>query len=160
MEIRNRTPLPAALNIVLDKRAAEHLVLCAKATWNISKSGRLTLADEPKEILVADECVGKPGMIAMAIDKVRLGGSVLSLGMCSMPETFVPAMNTFKEVSLHFPLAYSIKDFTETIRMFDAGKVRPEAMVSATIGLDELPAMIEEMRGPHEHLKVQVAPNQ
>jgi (R,R)-butanediol dehydrogenase/meso-butanediol dehydrogenase/diacetyl reductase len=105
------------------------------------------------------ECVGKPGMIAMAIDKVRLGGAVLSMGMCSLPETIVPAMNTFKEVSLHFPLAYSIEDFTETIRAFDAGKVRPEDMVSATIGLNELPAMIEAMRGPHEHLKVLVAPN-
>lgn len=109
---------------------------------------------------IVAECVGKPGMIAMAIDKVRLGGAVLSMGMCSMPETIVPAMNSFKEVSLHFPLAYSIEDFTETIRAFDAGKVRPEEMVSATVRLDELPAMIEAMRGPHEHLKVQVAPGQ
>ena len=109
---------------------------------------------------IVAECVGKPGMIALAIDKVRLGGSVLSMGMCSMPETIVPAMNTFKEVSLHFPLAYSIEDFAETIRAFDAGTVRPGDMVSATIALDELPAMLETMRGPHEHLKVQVVPNQ
>ncbi|MEO6716278.1 MAG: alcohol dehydrogenase catalytic domain-containing protein [Novosphingobium sp.] len=109
---------------------------------------------------IVAECVGKPGMITMAIEKVRMGGAVLSMGMCSMPESIVPAVSTFKEVSLHFPLAYSIEDFTETIRAFDAGKVRPEEMVSTTIGLDELPDMIETMRGPHEHLKVQVAPNQ
>lgn len=109
---------------------------------------------------IVAECVGKVGMIGLAIDKVRMGGAVLSMGMCSMPETIVPAMNTFKEVSLHFPLAYSLEDFTETIRAFDAGKVRPGDMVRATIGLAELPAMIETMRGPHEHLKVQVAPNQ
>ena len=108
---------------------------------------------------VVAECIGEPGMIGLAIDKVRLGGAVLSMGMCSLPETILPAMNTFKEVSLHFPLAYSIEDFTETIRTFDAGKVRPEHMVSKVIGLDEFPAMLEAMRGPHEELKVQVAPN-
>ena len=63
-------------------------------------------------------------------------------------------------VSLHFPLAYSLDDFTETLRAFDKGTVRPGHMISETIGLHALPAMIEEMRGPHSHLKVQVAPNQ
>ncbi len=108
---------------------------------------------------IVAECIGKPGMISLAIDRVRLGGAVLSMGMCTLPETMIPAMITFKEVSLHFPLAYSLEDFTETIRMFDAGKVRPGDMVSETIDLAGLPAMLETMRGEHDHLKVQVAPN-
>ena len=157
--------LQGAGRIVVASRSARRddiaLAMCADATVRLDDPDpeALTRALGGQPDIVA-ECVGKPGMIARAIDKVRLGGSVLSLGMCSMPETIIPAMNTFKEVSLHFPLAYSIEDFTETIRAFDAGTVRPEDMVSATIGLGELPAMIETMRGPHEHLKVQVAPNQ
>ena len=98
-------------------------------------------------------------MISLAIDKVRLGGTVLSLGMCTVPDPVLPAFAVFKEVSLYFPLAYSLDDVTETIRAFDAGTVRPGDMISETIGLDALPAMIEEMRGEHNHLKVQVAPN-
>jgi threonine dehydrogenase-like Zn-dependent dehydrogenase len=71
----------------------------------------------------------------------------------------LPAFAVFRDVSLHFPLAYSTEDFAETVRAFDTGKVRPGDMISETIGLHDLPAMIEEMRGPHSHLKVQVAPN-
>lgn len=108
---------------------------------------------------IVAECVGKPGMLQLAIEKATLGGQVLSMGMCTVPDTVIPAMNTFREVSLHFPLAYSFEDFTETIRAFDAGSVRPDDMVSATIALADLPAMIEEMRGPHSHLKVLVDPH-
>jgi threonine dehydrogenase-like Zn-dependent dehydrogenase len=108
---------------------------------------------------VVAECIGKPGMIGLAIDQVRLGGTVLSLGMCTAPDALLPAFAVFKEVSLHFPLAYSLDDVTETVRAFDKGTVRPGHMISETIGLHALPAMIEEMRGAHSHLKVQVAPN-
>lgn len=109
---------------------------------------------------IVAECIGKPGMIGLSIEKARLGGNVLSLGMCTVPDTVLPAFAVFREVSLHFPLAYSVNDVIETIRAFDAGSVRVADMVSNVIGLDALPAMIEEMRGPHDHLKVQVAPNE
>lgn len=111
----------------------------------------------PSDIVA--ECIGKPDMIGQAIDKVRLGGTVVSMGMCSTPDPILPAFATFKEVSLHFPLGYSIEDFAETIRAFDADAVSPDAMVSDTITLSQLPGMIEEMRAPHSHLKVQVDPH-
>lgn len=108
---------------------------------------------------IVAECIGKPGMIQLAIENAKLGGHVLSMGMCSAPDTIIPAFGTFREVSVHFPLAYSPADLIETIRAFDAGTVRPEDMVSSTIGLADLPAMIEEMRGPNDHLKVHVNPH-
>jgi (R,R)-butanediol dehydrogenase/meso-butanediol dehydrogenase/diacetyl reductase len=108
---------------------------------------------------IVAECIGKPGMLQFAIERARLGGQVLSMGMCSAPDTLIPAFSTFREVSLHFPLAYSRDDLIATIEAFDRGGVRPEDMVSDTIALDTLPAMIETMRGPHDHLKVQVDPH-
>lgn len=105
------------------------------------------------------ECIGKSGMLQLAIDKAPIGGTVLSLGMCTMPDPVIPALNSFKEVSLHFPIGYSFEDFTETIRTFDAGTFRPEEMVSDTISLDRLPAMLDEMREPHPHLKIMVDPH-
>jgi len=105
------------------------------------------------------ECVGKTGMLQLALDKAPIGGAVVSLGMCTVPDPVIPALNSFKEISLYFPIGYSIEDFTETIRAFDSGSFRPEQMVSDTIALDQLPAMMDEMRGPHSHLKVMVDPH-
>ncbi|MCB2077316.1 MAG: alcohol dehydrogenase catalytic domain-containing protein [Novosphingobium sp.] len=108
---------------------------------------------------IVAECVGKPGMIQLAIEKAKLGGSVIAMGMCSAPDTIVPAFGTFREVSVHFPLAYGFEDFIETVRAFDAGRVKPDIMISRTIALDELGTILDEMRGPNEHLKVQVDPH-
>jgi threonine dehydrogenase-like Zn-dependent dehydrogenase len=98
-------------------------------------------------------------MLQLAVDKSPIGGQVLSMGMCTVPDPVVPALNSFKEVSLHFPIGYSFEDFTETIRTFDAGSFRPQDMVSSTISLEQLPGVMEELRGAHSHLKVMVDPH-
>ena len=105
------------------------------------------------------ECTGKPGMNQRALEAVRLGGTVIAMGMCGAPDPILPALATFREATVVFPLAYTPEDFIETIRQFDAGAMRPEAMVSTTVGLSDLPALIEEMRGRHDHLKAQVSPD-
>lgn len=45
------------------------------------------------------------------------------------------------------------------MRAFDAGRIRPGVSVTDTIPLSRLPALVEEMRGPNGHLKVQIAPD-
>ena len=47
----------------------------------------------------------------------------------------LPAFNTFRELSMLFPLAYSAEDFVETVRAFDADDVRPETMIGETATL-------------------------
>jgi threonine dehydrogenase-like Zn-dependent dehydrogenase len=112
----------------------------------------------PAQPDIVVECGGKPGMLAFAAAHVRLGGSVVSLGMCPVSDTVLPAFNTFREISLYFPLAYAAEDFTATIREFDRGTVRPEAIVSQVAPLDRVPAVLEDLRGAHGQQKVQIAP--
>jgi (R,R)-butanediol dehydrogenase/meso-butanediol dehydrogenase/diacetyl reductase len=94
-----------------------------------------------------------------SVGKARFGGCVSSLGMCVHPDPILPAFNAFQKVSMFFPVGYSAEDFTETIRSFDAGTIRTEVMVTETMELARLPALVEEMRGDHRHLKVQIVPN-
>ena len=111
---------------------------------------------EPPDIVV--EATGKTGMLQTAIEHVRIGGTVMSLGMCVVGDPVIPALCGFQEVTMVFPVGYSTEDFNDTVRAFDAGKIRPEAMVTETVELARLPALIEEMRGPNDHLKVQIVP--
>ena len=114
------------------------------------------LGDGPD--LVA-ECVGKAGMLGEAVRYVRTQGTVVSLGMCQKTEPVMPAMLTFKEVRLLFPVAYSVDEFAETARAFDADGVHPAMMVSDVVGLEALPQMLEDMRnGTHAGLKVHIDP--
>ena len=108
---------------------------------------------------IVAECVGKPGMLASAIEQVAPQGTVISLGMCQHSEPITASLGNFKEVRLLFPVAYSVAEFVETARAFDAGKVHPEMMVSEVIGLEALPDTIEAMRGGTlQSLKILVDP--
>lgn len=148
--------------VVATRTAARHeIALAMGADAAVSTSDKdpdtFTRAlPAPPDIVV--EATGKAGMLQLAVEKVRTGGSVVSLGMCVAADPIVPAFNAFQEVSMFFPIAYSGEDFTETVRAFDAGTIRPEVMVTETMELSRLPALIEEMRGEHSHLKVQIVP--
>jgi len=108
---------------------------------------------------IVAECVGKPGLLNLAISHARIGGAVISMGMCAHGEPVIPAGCTFKEVRLFFPLAYSPEEFAETARAFDAAGLNPELMVGEVIALDELPATIEALRAGKPSLKIQVDPS-
>jgi threonine dehydrogenase-like Zn-dependent dehydrogenase len=111
----------------------------------------------PADVVV--ECVGAAGMVTRAIELVGRGGTVVSMGMCMGAETVVPAMCAFKEVSLVFPLSYTVDEFVETARAFDGGGLAAELLVGDVVGLAELPATMEQLRaGTRRSLKVLVDP--
>lgn len=60
MEIRNKTPFVAAQTVYLDKTAAEQLVIALKASFTISDSGELAVAEEQDPIQPADQFNGEP----------------------------------------------------------------------------------------------------
>jgi (R,R)-butanediol dehydrogenase/meso-butanediol dehydrogenase/diacetyl reductase len=105
---------------------------------------------------VVAECIGQPGMIGKAVNHVRMGGAVVSMGMCMHAEPFLGAQCTFKDARVVFPLAYSAEDFTETIKAFEADDADPSLMVSEIIALEEVPAAFERIRAGGKSLKVQV----
>jgi len=148
--------------VVATRTSARHeiaLAMGADAAVAISDTDPAAVAralPEPPDIVV--EGTGKPGALQTAIGYARIGGTVVSLGMCTSADPVIPALSAFKEVTLCFPVAYTAEDFVETIRHIDAGAIKPRVMATETVPLTGLPALIEEMRGPHDHLKVQIVP--
>jgi (R,R)-butanediol dehydrogenase/meso-butanediol dehydrogenase/diacetyl reductase len=154
--------LGAGKIVVATRTAVRHELALA-----IGADVAISLADDPDGIARAIpapdfvvETAGKPGLIHDAIARVRIGGAVISLGMCVVGDPIIPAFNAFREATLHFPVAYTPEDYIETIRAFDADRVRPGVIVTETVPLAGLPALIEDMRGPHAHLKVQIVPGE
>ena len=106
---------------------------------------------------VVFECAGAVGLLGQAINHVRTFGQVVSLGFCTAPDGIVPGVAAFKQVSICFPLAYSPEEFRMSAEMMLTGAIDPKVMVTATIGLDELPATFGALRKPNDHTKVHVA---
>lgn len=56
------TPFVGSLDAVLDKDGSEARVVLLKATYEISKTGSLEIADEQETICSVDEYLGEPGL--------------------------------------------------------------------------------------------------
>ncbi len=107
---------------------------------------------------VVIECAGAPGLIEQALGLVAPRGTVVSAGLCFEPQTIAFGAAIGKQLTLRFSLAYTLADFRAAVDAMDAGHVEPRAMIGDTIGLGDLPGMIETMRTTRSGHKVMVDP--
>jgi L-iditol 2-dehydrogenase len=105
---------------------------------------------------VVFECVGAEGMLSKAIMHSAQFGRIISLGFCTSPDPVIPAMGSFKCVSMQFAVGYTMKEFIYIADQMDKGHVDPKAIITRDIPLAGLPAMIEALRGPNDETKVHV----
>lgn len=109
---------------------------------------------DPPDIVF--ECTGAVGILDQAVQVVRPRGTVVILGICTVPESFLPMTAVYKEVKFQFALTYSLGEFETVARTFDAGHVEARTMISETVSLTELPKMFEKLHHSNSHCKVMV----
>jgi (R,R)-butanediol dehydrogenase/meso-butanediol dehydrogenase/diacetyl reductase len=111
----------------------------------------------PPDIVI--EAVGATGILAKCLQLVRPHGTVVSLGFCTQPDGFIPALACMKQIKLIFPVVYTLSEFEQVARVLDRDSAPdPRMLISETISLDAFPAKIEELRGRHAQTKVHVDP--
>jgi threonine dehydrogenase-like Zn-dependent dehydrogenase len=105
---------------------------------------------------VVFECVGAEGMLSKALMHAAQFGRVISLGFCTAPDPLIPAIGSYKCVSIQFAVGYSMKEFIYIADQMDKGHADPKAIITRDIPLTDLPAMIDVLRGPNNETKVHV----
>jgi len=78
--------------------------------------------------------------------------------MCQTPETFEPAFGMTKQLSLEFSLAYSPKEFADTLDDIAEGRIDAAAALTSKIGLSEVPQAFAALRKPASLVKIMVEP--
>jgi L-iditol 2-dehydrogenase len=111
------------------------------------------LAGAPQVVF---ECVGAEGMLPKAIMHSAQFGRVVSLGFCTSPDPLIPAIASYKCVSVQFAVGYSMKEFIYIADQMDKGHTDPKAIITRHIPLTDLPAVMDELRGPNNETKVHV----
>ena len=107
---------------------------------------------------VVFECVGLPGLIAQAVDQVRIKGTVLILGLCTRTDSFVPFVALSKEVRLQTSAFFKRQEYEMALDALNAGATEPRLLVTETVGLDAVPALFESLRRRTHQCKVLIAP--
>ena len=108
----------------------------------------------PPEVVF--ECVGKVGLVQKCIDHVGVRGTVVIVGLCTQPDTFMPFAAVSKECVIQPSAFYELRDFQTTLDVFEAGILSPHAMITDEITLEALPQAFEALKQRTHQCKVMV----
>lgn len=112
----------------------------------------------PGKPQVVFECVGVPGLIAQAVQQVSNRGTVLLLGLCTRPDTLDTFAMLQKEVRLVTSAFFTRQDYEQALDALSAGAAEPRLLVTATVGLDEVPDVFAALKQRTDQCKVLIAP--
>jgi (R,R)-butanediol dehydrogenase/meso-butanediol dehydrogenase/diacetyl reductase len=104
------------------------------------------------------ECVGIPGLIAQAIEQVRIKGTVLILGLCTRTDSFVPFVALSKEVRLITSAFFKRQEYEAALGALDAGRAEPRLLVTDTVSLEAVPDTFEALKARTNQCKVLIDP--
>lgn len=122
------------------------------ATTNLSA----TCAATPPDVVF--ECVGAPSLIRQCMDFVAVRGRVVVVGVYRHEDPIMPRVGIRKEIRLQFVLGYTAEDFRVVLTMLADGRIQAAPLITAVIGLEDVPEMFESLRRPNPHAKVLIAP--
>ena len=104
------------------------------------------------------ECVGAPGMLNKVLEAAPVDSQIIVCGVCMAPDTIEPSLAMNKELDLRFIMAYSPKEFAQTMTRVCEGDLDLSPLISGVIGLDEVPAAFDELLSSPKRVKVLVDP--
>lgn len=104
------------------------------------------------------ECAGQPGCIDTAINTVKQKGTVVIMGLCTSPDSFLPAVTMFKEVVLKGAYTYTIAEYAHVANVLASGHLEARHLITQNISLDAVPDVLESLRKPNDQCKVIINP--
>ena len=94
---------------------------------------------------VVFECVGAPGLIQQLIGGVPAGSRIVVAGINVGADRFEPAQAVLKELDIRFSLYYTAEQFSETFTHLAAGDFDVAAMLTATVGFEDVADVFERL---------------
>ena len=105
------------------------------------------------------ECVGRPGLIAQCVEHVRVKGTIVILGLCTAPDTFIPFSAVSKEVNIQTSAFFETPEFHASIDVLNSAATLPHNLITDTVSLSGMPEVFEALRKRTHQCKVMVNPN-
>lgn len=108
--------------------------------------------------LVIFEAVGVPGMIEQAMRMAPKDARILVVGACMQQDHVHPMLGISKELSIQFVLGYSPAEFGRALHSIAEGKVDLSPLITARVGIDDVPQAFTDLGNPETHAKILVTP--
>ncbi|MGA9725330.1 MAG: alcohol dehydrogenase catalytic domain-containing protein [Candidatus Binatus sp.] len=102
------------------------------------------------------ECIGVKSTLGAAIGMVGRHGQVVVIGVCMEADSIYPLTCVMKEVQINFALAYTRREFQESIDALSKGTIDATPMITDVINIDQVPEMFTALKRPGTRAKVMV----
>lgn len=103
------------------------------------------------------ECVGAPGLVAQCLAHLAVKGTVVLLGLCSRPDTFVPFHAVAKEARIQSSAFFTQQEYEASLRVIESGAFELRDLVTQTVDLGEVPVVFESLKRRSGQCKVLIS---
>jgi 2-desacetyl-2-hydroxyethyl bacteriochlorophyllide A dehydrogenase len=107
---------------------------------------------------VVYECVGLPGMIMNCLMLAPHRSTLVVVGFCTQPDTFVPALAMANEITMQFVVAWDKRDFQFVVDMIASDRIDVEGLITDVVSFDQFSDAFEALRKPEHQVKVLLDP--
>lgn len=102
------------------------------------------------------ECAGAPGLIAQSIALLKTHGTLVILGLCTRPDSFVPFAALSKELNILTSAFFNRREYEAALDVLAKGALEPRLLISSETNLDTLPTVFESLRQHGKQCKVMI----
>jgi len=95
-------------------------------------------------------------MIARSVDVLKTQGTLLMLGLCTFPDTFVPFEVLSKELCIQTSAFFDQNEYETALDVLASGILEPRLLVTEKVALEDVPPMFEQLKSSHQHCKVMI----
>lgn len=139
----------------LAKTVGADVFLTSDVDGGVPAAAAAALGGAPEHVI---ECAGMPGMLDLAVNSVARRGLVSVLGLCAIPDPYMPVVALSKEVDLRYSVFYDLGEFQISADALERDGAPIQAMVTETVGLDQLPATFDQLLRGAPQCKVLIDP--
>jgi threonine dehydrogenase-like Zn-dependent dehydrogenase len=131
-----------------------HEVVDARAETPFSAWGRVGGGKQ----MAVFEAVGVPGMIDELLRVAPSQSRIVVVGVCMQPDSITPMFGIGKELNLQFVLGYTPEEFAASLHSIAEGAIDVAPMITAHVGIGDVPEAFEMLANPEQHCKILVVP--
>jgi hypothetical protein len=104
------------------------------------------------------EAVGVRGMLDAAMRAAPPQSRVVIAGVCMEVDDVSPMVGIVKELSIQFVLGYDPREFAATLQSIAEGSLEVTPLITASVGVEGVPAAFAALAQPDEQVKILVEP--
>lgn len=104
------------------------------------------------------ECVGRPGILQNMINMAARRTRLVAVGTGMVPEEITVATAALKQLTLAFAFGWHLDDAAFVLERIAANDIDTTGLVTASVSLQQLPDMFEQLQRPNTHCKVMLVP--